>query len=154
TSVWTAPAAAGQVVLTLTVTDSKGASASLGVTITVSTGNGSAAVNVAFNTWPQVTRVTALPSSVDVGQATQVTASASDADGDSLSYQWTANCAGTWTNATSASAGFTPSAQPSSGTCTLSVRVQDGRGGQGTGSLTVYVSTSPTTAQFPPEVVE
>ncbi|NOK34438.1 hypothetical protein HMI49_14645 [Corallococcus exercitus] len=153
-SSWTAPGAAGQVVLTLTVTDSKGASASLSVTITVSTGNGSAAVNVAFNTWPQVTGVTVLPSSVAVGQATQVTAAASDADGDSLTYQWTASCAGTWTNAASASAGFTLSAQPSGGTCKLTVLVQDGRGGQGTGSLTFYVSTSPTAGQFPPEVVE
>ncbi|MGE6759660.1 Ig-like domain-containing protein [Corallococcus interemptor] len=154
TTAWTAPATTGQVVLTLTVTDSKGASASLGVTITISTGNGSAAVNVAFNTWPQVIGATALPSSIAVGQTTLVTASASDSDGDSLSYQWTSNCAGTWTNDTSASAGFTPSAQLSGGTCTLTVLVQDGRGGQGTGSLTVYVSTSPTTARFPPEVVE
>ncbi|RKG48667.1 kelch-like protein [Corallococcus sp. AB011P] len=151
---WTAPATPGQVVLTLTVTDSKGASAALSVTITVSTGNGSAAVNVSFNTWPRVVGVTALPSSIAVDQTTQVTASASDADGDGLSYQWTADCAGTWTNAASASASFTPSAQPSGGICTLTVLVQDGRGGQGTGSLTLYVSTSPTTAQFPPEVVE
>ncbi|WP_370038471.1 Ig-like domain-containing protein, partial [Corallococcus sp. AB045] len=154
TTTWTAPVSAGQVMLTLTVTDSKGASASLSVTITVSTGNGSAAVNVSFNTWPRVVGVTALPSSIAVDQTTQVTASASDADGDSLSYQWTANCAGTWTNAASASASFTPSAQPSGGICTLTVLVQDGRGGQGTGSLTLYVSTSPTTALFPPEVVE
>ncbi|WP_434781934.1 PKD domain-containing protein [Corallococcus caeni] len=151
---WTAPASAGQVVLTLTVTDSKGASASLGVTITVSTGNGSAAVNVTFNTWPRVSGVTALPSSIVVGQTTQVTASASDADGDNLSYQWQTSCAGTWTNATSASASFTPSEQPAGGICTLSVLVQDGRGGKGIGSLTLYVSTSPTTARFPPEVVE
>ncbi|NOK39668.1 kelch-like protein, partial [Corallococcus exercitus] len=135
TSTWTAPATPGPVVLTLTVTDSKGASTSLSVTVTVSTGNGSAAVNISFNTWPQVAGVTALPSSVAVGQATQVTASTSDADGDSLSYQWTASCAGTWMNATSASANFTPSAQPSGGTCTLTVVASDGRGGQGQGSL-------------------
>ncbi|RKG89198.1 kelch-like protein [Corallococcus sp. CA049B] len=154
TTAWTAPAAAGQVVLTLTVTDSKGASAALSVTITVSTGNGSAAVNVSFNTWPQVAGMTAVPSSVVVGQSTQVTASASDADGDSLTYEWTASCAGTWANATSASPSFTPSTQPSSGTCTLSVVARDGRGGQGIGSLTVYVTTSPTTGRFPPEIVE
>ncbi|RKH01016.1 RCC1 domain-containing protein [Corallococcus carmarthensis] len=150
---WTAPTAAGQVVLTLTVTDSKGAIAALGVTLTVSTGNGSAAVNVSFNTWPQVTKLTALPSSVAVGQSTQVTASASDSDGDSLSFEWTASCAGTWTNTTSATASFTPSAQPSGGTCTLSVAARDGRGGQGIGSLTLYVGV-PTTGQFPPEIVE
>ncbi|WP_244237814.1 RCC1 domain-containing protein, partial [Corallococcus llansteffanensis] len=152
TTIWTAPASAGPVVLTLTVTDSKGASASLSVTVTVSTGAGSAAVNVAVNTWPQVATVMALPSSIAVGQTTAVTAAASDNDGDSLGYQWTASCTGTWTNATSASASFTPSAQPSGGTCTLTVVASDGRGGQGTGSLGIYVATSPTTGRFPPEV--
>ncbi|WP_253900135.1 PKD domain-containing protein [Corallococcus carmarthensis] len=151
TSTWTAPAAAGPVTLTLTVTDSKGASASLSVIITVNTGNGSAAVNVSFNTWPLVTKLTALPSSVAVGQATQLTASASDSDGDTHSYEWIASCAGTWTNATSASPSFTPTAQPPGGTCTLSVAARDGRGGMGVGSLTLYVSTSPTSGQFPPE---
>ncbi|WP_147447134.1 Ig-like domain-containing protein [Corallococcus sp. CA054B] len=153
TTAWTAPASAGPVVLTLTVTDSKGASAALSVTVTVSTGTGSAAVNVSFNTWPQVVGVTALPSSVAVGQATTVAAVASDADGDSLSYQWTASCAGTWTNGTSASASFTPSAQPSGGTCTLTVVASDGRGGQRQGSLGIYVGPG-TSGRFPPEVVE
>ncbi|MCP3140874.1 Ig-like domain-containing protein [Pyxidicoccus xibeiensis] len=152
-TVWTAPASPGPVVLTLQVTDSKGASAALSVTVTVGTDTGNAAVNVSFNTWPQVAGVTATPSSVAVGQVTQVTASASDNDGDGLSYQWTASCAGTWTNATSASASFTPSAQPSGGICTLTVAVHDGRGGQGTGSLSIYVGR-PTTGRFPPEVVE
>ena len=57
-------------------------------------------------------------------------------------------------NATSASPSFTPSAQPPGGTCTLSVAARDGRGGKGMGSLTIYVTTSPTTGQFPPEIVE
>ncbi|NPC76319.1 kelch-like protein [Corallococcus exiguus] len=150
---WTAPASAGQVALTLTVTDSKSASASLSVTITVSTGNGSAAVNVSFNTWPQVSGVTATPSSVAVGQSTQLTASACDMDGDSLSYEWTASCTGTWTNVASSSPSFTPSAQPAGGTCKLSVAARDGRGGTGIGSLTIYVG-APTPVRFPPEIVE
>ncbi|GEL75434.1 hypothetical protein MVI01_72180 [Myxococcus virescens] len=154
TSTWTAPATPGQVVLMLTVTDSKGASTSLSATVTVSTGIGQAAVNVSFNTWPIVARVTALPSSVAVGQATQVMASASDSDGDALSYQWTASCAGTWADANSATASFTPSGVPSGGTCKLTVIARDGRGGQGQGSLTIYVSSSPGSARFPPEVVE
>ncbi|NOK19858.1 Ig-like domain-containing protein, partial [Corallococcus carmarthensis] len=83
-----------------------------------------------FNSWPVVTGMTALPSSVEVGQAAQVTAFASDADGDPLSYEWTASCPGTWADATSASPSFTPSSpRPSEGTCTLTVVVRDGRGG-------------------------
>jgi hypothetical protein len=153
TTSWTAPATAGQVALTLTVTDSKGASTSLSVTVTVSTGTGSAAVNVSFNTWPQVANVSASPTSVTVGQATTLTATASDADGDSLTYQWTATCAGSWTNATAASASFTPSEQPAGSSCTLSVVARDGRGGEGRGSFTLHVAP-PTTGRFPPEVVE
>ncbi|NOK38262.1 kelch-like protein [Corallococcus exercitus] len=154
TSTWTAPATPGPVVLTLTVTDSKGASTSLSVSVTVSTGNGSAAVNVSVNTWPVVAKVTGLPSSLAVGQATLVMATASDSDGDALDYQWTASCAGTWTNASTATASFTPSEVPSGGTCKLTVVVKDNRGGQGQGSLTVYVASSPSTARLPPELVE
>lgn len=154
---WMAPATPGPVVLTLKVMDSKGAVAALSVTITVSTGVGSAAVDVSVNTWPQVVRVTATPTAVEVGSATTVVANASDNDGDSLSYQWATTCKGTWANATSASASFTPSAEPPAGSpcasCALTVTVSDGRGGQTTGTLSVCVGPKPT-ARFPPEVVE
>ncbi len=154
---WTAPTQTGPVALTLKVTDSKGAMAALSVTVTVSTGTGNAAVNVSVNTWPQVTQVTATPTAVALGEPALVLANASDNDGDSLSYQWEAGCAGTWTNATSANATFTPtSSTPVSGTCTnctLSVKVTDGRGGQSMGKLSICVGPK-TEARFPPEVVE
>ncbi|RKI72889.1 kelch-like protein [Corallococcus sp. AB049A] len=154
---WTAPAQPGPVVLTLTVTDSKGATAALSVTITVGTGVGSAAVNVSVNTWPQVARVTATPSFMAVGETTTVVANASDNDGDSLTYAWTAGCRGTWANATSANASFTPMEQPPAGglcaSCPLTVTVTDGRGGQTTGTLAVCVGPK-TSPRFPPEVVE
>ncbi|WP_244237940.1 RCC1 domain-containing protein [Corallococcus terminator] len=154
---WTAPAQPGQVVLTLTVTDAKGASDSVSLTVTVSTGSGSAAVNVTVNTWPRVAGLTATPSQVAVGQTTSVTALANDLDGDSLSYQWTAGCAGTWTNAGSANASFTPTELPPAGNgcarCALTVAVEDGRGGRSRGSLGICVGTPPV-ARFPPELVE
>ncbi|MBN8472036.1 RCC1 repeat-containing protein [Corallococcus exiguus] len=106
-----------------------------------------------FNSWPELAGMTALPPTLEVGQATLVTAFASDADGDSLSYEWTASCAGTWADATSASPSFTPTALPPGGTCTLTVVVRDGRGGQVTGSMPLDASTSPTNS-FPPEIVE
>ncbi|MCY1035368.1 kelch-like protein [Corallococcus sp. BB11-1] len=154
---WVAPSSPGVVVLTLTVTDTKGASVVISVSITVTHGTGSAAVNVVMNTWPRVAVMTAMPSTVAVGQTTEVTALASDADGDGLGYQWSADCQGTWTDAASADASFTPSAQPPSGNpcarCRLSVVVTDGRGGQTTGALGICVGTA-ATARFPPEVVE
>ncbi|WP_242592713.1 RCC1 domain-containing protein [Corallococcus exiguus] len=94
-----------------------------------------------FNSWPELMGATAMPSSVEVGQAAQVTAYASDPDGDDLSYEWTASCPGIWADATSASPSFTPSApRPPEGTCTLTVVVRDGRGGQATDSLVLSVS--------------
>ena len=151
---WTAPAQTGPVTLTLTVTDSKGATATLSLTLTVNAGEGSAAVNVALNSWPTVTRILAVPSAVAVGEPTQVTATASDNDGDLLTYAWTAGCAGTWEDAHLATARFTPSAQPpgsTCGNCPLTVTVADGRGGQTTGNFSICVGPKPT-ARFPPEI--
>ncbi|MCY1041709.1 kelch-like protein [Corallococcus sp. bb12-1] len=145
---WQAPETPGPVVLTLRVTDATGASQTLSVTVTV--GTGVATVDVTFNAWPRVERVTTAPSSVAVGQATEVAVVASDKDGDGLGYQWTAGCEGTWTNATAANASFTPTAQPSDGTCTLTVTVQDGRGGQGAGNMDLHVVGPPIVVETHP----
>lgn len=152
---WTAPSSTGPVPLTLTVTDSQGSSAAVSLTITVRTARGSAAVNVTFNSWPAVTRIVASPAAVEAGETTTLTATVSDNDGDTLSYQWAADCAGNWTNGTSATARFTPSEQPATGTCArcrLTVSVLDGRGGRATGTLSICVGPR-TAARFPPEIV-
>ncbi|RKH18967.1 hypothetical protein D7X74_08005 [Corallococcus sp. CA047B] len=154
---WTAPTVPGPVVLTLTVTDANGATAALDVTVTVLSGTGSAAVNVTVNTWPQVARMTATPSLVAVGEATTATVTATDDDGDSLGYQWTTSCQGTWSNATSASASFTPTVQPPPGDvcsrCALKVTVEDAKGGKTTGTLGLCVGPT-TSSHVPPKVVE
>jgi cysteine-rich repeat protein len=152
---WTAPAVGGPVTLTLTVTDNHGASATVSVTLTVTSG-GSTQIEVLINTWPQVSRVVATPTPVEPGETTTAVATASDSDGDALQYQWTASCAGTWADATSATARFTPTTLPAGDTCpncALTVRAQDGRGGQGTGTLSICVGSKPT-MQFPPKIVE
>jgi hypothetical protein len=143
---WTAPMATGPVTLTFTVTDSKGATASLSLTLQVQPGSGSASVSITFNTSPAISLVTASPAHVKVGEPTTVTATAADGEGNSLSYAWTAGCAGSWTDASSATARFTPSAQPAGdvcGNCPLTVTVTDGRGGQTTGTLRICVGTRP-----------
>lgn len=152
---WTAPSEVGPATLTLTVTDSKGAVTAVSLTISVRTNQGSASAVISFNTWPAVTRVLATPTAIEVGQTTTVTASVGDEDGDALAYHWEAGCAGSWTDATLATARFTPSEQPESGTCAncpLTVTVSDGRGGQGSGTLSICVGRR-TQARFPPEIV-
>jgi hypothetical protein len=146
TSSWTAPSSTGIQTLVFTVTDSQGAavSVSLAVNVVSSTSTGNAALNVSFNLWPVVSKVSASLNRLDAGQSTAVSANASDADGDALSYQWAATCPGTWTNATSSTASFIPSSVPASAcnNCRLTVTVQDGRGGQTTGSLNLCVAAS------------
>lgn len=157
---WKAPATGGTFALTLTVTDSRGAAATLRVDVTVvstdgGAGSGAAAVSVSFNTSPSVQRITASRSPVPVGQGTVVTAQASDGDGDALSYQWSASCAGSWTQATSSAATFTPSAVPTGdacGSCALNVTVKDPKGGQTQGTLRVCVGPG-TGASVPPRIV-
>ncbi|WP_253900134.1 RCC1 domain-containing protein [Corallococcus carmarthensis] len=94
-----------------------------------------------FNSWPEVMGATAMPSSVEPGQTAQLMVYANDADGDPLSYEWTASCAGTWADASSANPSFTPSVpRPADGTCTLTVVARDGRGGQATANVILSVS--------------
>ncbi|MBN9682309.1 MULTISPECIES: Kelch repeat-containing protein [unclassified Corallococcus] len=156
TTNWTAPSTEGPVVLTLTVRDAQGAEARLSVTLTVTTPTGQALVQASFNLWPRVTRVTASETAVEVGGTTVATALAADADGDGLSYLWTAGCEGTWTDATQASASFTPGALPPAAEdcnrCPLTVTVRDGRGGVGTGTLRICVGTRDS-LRFHPEIV-
>lgn len=154
---WTAPSEAGPASLTLTVTDSKGATATIRLTITVrsTSTEGSSGVNVSFNSWPAVTRIVATPYAIELGETTTLTATASDNDGDTLSYEWQAGCAGTWTDPNQATARFTPSAQPDGdgcGVCPLTVTTLDGRGGRGTGTLSICIGPR-AVARFPPDIL-
>jgi uncharacterized protein (DUF2141 family) len=158
---WTAPASAATVPLTLTVTDTKGLQGRVTFNVTVTSGKGDAAVNASLNTWPQVSNLSATAAALEVNESTTVSATASDNDGDTLVYSWTASCPGTWTNATSATARFTATALPGSSTCNncdLTVTVTDLRngqpiGGQTTGTLSLCVGPKKT-ALFPPDITE
>jgi len=158
---WTAPSSAATVPLTLTVTDSKGLQGKVTFNVNVTSGKGDAVVNASLNTWPQVSNLSASATALEVNASTTVSATASDNDGDTLAYSWTASCAGTWSNATSATAHFTATALPGSSTCNncnLTVTVTDFRngqpiGGQTTGTLSICVGPRKT-ALFPPDVVE
>jgi N-acetylneuraminic acid mutarotase len=152
TTTWTAPPCISLQTLTLTVRDSQGTAVSVSLAINVVTGAATNAdLNFVFNLWPVVSSVSASLNRLDAGQSTTISALVSDGDGDTLSYQWAASCAGTWSNATSSTATFRPSAIPAGAcnNCRLTVTVQDARGGQTTGFLNLCVATS-TTERFPP----
>jgi len=153
---WIAPSTAGAVSLTLTVNDSRGASSAVTITVSVvnASSEGGAAIDVRFNSYPVVSAISALRTRVDVGEFTTVSVTASDNDGDSLSYHWTSTCAGTWTNATASTTSFSPSARPlgACNNCQMTVTISDGRNGQTTGSLAFCVASTATN-RFPPTIV-
>ncbi|WP_395833011.1 kelch repeat-containing protein [Cystobacter fuscus] len=154
---WTAPASTGIQTLTLTVTDSRGLSSRVVLAIQVSRNGGmaEAQLSIAFNSSPRVASLTASPTRLPVGQTTSVSVSASDPDGDSLSYAWSASCAGSWTHASSSSAQFTPSLLPAGAcnNCRLTVSVSDGHGGLNTGTVALCISNTPPSQSFPPEIL-
>lgn len=159
TTTWTAPQTSGAFTLTLTVTDSRGASASINISVNVISTDGgtagNASVSVSFNTSPTVRGITVSRSPVPLGQSTTVTVDAVDGDDDTLSYQWTAACAGTWTQATSSSASFTPTELPAGdacGNCPLTVAVTDTKGGRSQGTLRICVGPG-TGASIPPRII-
>jgi alpha-tubulin suppressor-like RCC1 family protein len=143
---WTAPADTDRATLTLTVTDSQGASLTVSLTVPVNASAGSRTAGFTLNHWPQVKALSSWPSPLAGGETATAEALAVDEEGDPLSYQWDAGCAGTWTNRTSATAQFTPTVRPEGSTCLpcpLTVIVADGRGGQSPRTLPLCIQPPP-----------
>ncbi|ADO75496.1 Kelch repeat-containing protein [Stigmatella aurantiaca] len=155
TTAWQAPSSSGVYRLTLTVTDSAGTSSSISLEVVVHGGaEGSAEITISFNGSPGVSSVRASRSPLEVGQTTTVSAAASDLDGDTLSYAWSANCEGSWEDASSSTAQFTPTALPPGvcNNCHLTVTVSDDKGGQTTGTVALCVNTPSTGSHSPPSI--
>lgn len=124
--VWVAPETTGQFLIRCIVDDERG-------------GRDTASVSVAaaafINQAPVISSITAQRRKLHLGASTEVVCTASDPDGDSLSYQWSAP-AGTFGGGGSR-VQWTAPAQPMD--VTLTCLVTDGRGGAAVESLRVRV---------------
>jgi hypothetical protein len=138
--IWTAPLEPGTYPVHVGVTDAQGhgADATVHITVRASAGAGAAQVTVDVNTFPVVQNVYATDSRLAVGESTQLSAGAYDPDRDALQYAWSASCEGSFDAVDAAEPVFTLGALAESPTCTLSVTVRDGRGGEGRGSLVIH----------------
>ena len=128
TARWTAPDEVGPVTIRVDVSDGHGGTASAEVTVEVA------------NRPPAVT-VSCDPCDVPRGGEVALTATASDPDGDSLTYDWSAP-AGRFSEATdAATARWT--APDEVGPVTIRVDVSDGHGGTASAEVTVEVANRP-----------
>ncbi len=136
---WTAPASSGSILLQVHASDDSGATAVLEIGITVANGLGSAYVGVDINTAPEITSLVPNPTRIDVGETAYLDLTASDPDGDGLSYSWSVTgCTGTFDDPTGEDPGFTlEDAVPGWTDCLLSVTVSDRRGASNTATVSI-----------------
>ena len=91
---------------------------------------------VAVDNPPVIASLTAVPASLSTGAVTAITCAASDADGDALTYSWSA-ASGTITGSGRQISWTAPGSR---GTFEVSVAVSDGRGGSAAGSINIGVA--------------
>lgn len=155
TTSWTAPATEGVTRILLEVKDSRMASSTMSLDVYVQNPGsvGGAKVSTSFNSWPSIAFMTGAPSPVEPGVPTQLFVSATDTDGDALSFSWNSSCPGSFDNPTLPQPLFTLTTQAPGGSCVFRVAVSDGRGGQHTGSLTLHIRGGAPTPNQPPLLV-
>jgi hypothetical protein len=157
---WTPPPLhQGAVAFTLTATDTRGARSSLSLRVktTPRGGSGSLVTVVGVNHAPEITRVDAARGQLAPLEATTVTATASDPDGDVLSYAWSdGGCGGSFD--VQGAASTTWHAPAALGSCALAVTVSDrdgttgaARGASTTSTIVLHVVT--TSGATAPEIV-
>ncbi len=86
---------------------------------------------------------TAADNSIDAGGSTTISVTASDADGDTLSYNWSVSPSSAGSiSGSGASVTFTAANVSSNTTATISVTVSDGNGGSDSGNCQVSIAAS------------
>lgn len=97
---------------------------------------GSSTTTTPSNRSPSVT-ASCSPCTVTTGQASTLRGTASDPDGDSLTYRWSA-VQGTFSNATASSTTWT--APNDAANVTVTITVQDGRGASASATVSIQVT--------------
>lgn len=143
--VWTAPASTGTFNLSVVVSDDD---ASQGLTVAIEVqeyfADGEASIDIELNTWPAVHEIAPSPGRVDINETTALDLTALDNDGDGLTYSWSdegGECAGIFDDPTAEDPTWTaPAALPASGSCNLTIALNDERGGSTTGQINIVVA--------------
>ena len=123
---WTAPATPGIFQVSCMVDDGNAASDTAQVDVEVV---------AAINHQPAIRKLKAVPRKIDRGATSQLTCSASDPDGDTLTYIWH-SAFGTLTASDSTATWTAPG---TAGNYSIYCRVEDGHGGQTTDSVGIEV---------------
>jgi hypothetical protein len=132
---WQAPGFVGESTVSVTVSDGKGHTASQSLQL-----------NVVTNQLPVVNSVTASPATLKPGETSTVTCTASDPDGDTLTYTWSASG-----GAISGTGKIVTWQAPSAtGEFLIKVKVDDSKGGTAEGSCRIVVEIPATTAILTP----
>jgi len=136
---WIAPEHYGTYEVTVTVQDDRGNSTIKSITL-----------SVVANRDPQILSLVAAPDTVLPDEQSTITCLASDPDGDALSYSWRA----TDGNIIGVGATVTWIAPDREGEFTITVIVDDGKGGQNAGDVSVTVLIPAKTVSFNPVLNE
>lgn len=134
---WQAPSVAGTYTITVVVADGKGGTATNSVDVEVEV--------AVVNNPPVITSVVAADPSVLPGGSTTVTCTATDADGDTLTYTWSAPDGGSFTGTGNSVTWHAPAAED---TYAVEVTVSDGNGGTDSGSTNIVVALVATTGSI------
>ena len=115
-------------------------------TVTVSDGHGGQAVTTVVGMadhLPEIGAATLSPAEILLGKPTQLSATATDPDGELLTFSWSRSCQGSFDDATLRTPKFTLSTKPAGGHCSFTVTVTDVRGGQAMASVIGQVGSAP-----------